>query len=379
MNLAQGCIAVGNASGVGASLNLGGTANAVPLGDGAAGVTAVALPTAIPLAQGSLLVGGATSKAEALAVARGSVVRGDSSGYAAAYSAKAAGKVLTGNGTDATSISLGDLEEYRRNRCYVNFIKAPQVPIHAANTMAIVTAANSQQDFFTVNGFNFELSQGTANTELAATGLTPGTTGWLLPGDNTAADWMEMTRGITLGSAQSFVSGTDAFYLRCAFYIVTRANHTHLYMGFRTLTAYVDAKTNADHLLAYDDKVAIGISDNAGVLTRHVSLATTDTALNAAHAAAANGNIYAFEIGVAANRVATFKVGHATPAGTTAAQMEAGRVAAIADLATDATWAGTAFSVTTAVNFVPYIVWGMAGGAAISDTRLLSWDCGYTE
>jgi hypothetical protein len=53
------------------------------------------------------------------------------------------------------------------------------------------------------------------------------------------------------------------------------------------------------------------------------------------------------------------------------------RVAALADLAVDATIEGVAKSVTTAINFVPYIAYGMAGGTAASDTRIMSFDCDY--
>jgi hypothetical protein len=311
--------------------------------------------------------------------ARGDLARRNASSWGR-FSAKTAGASIVGDGTDVvlanTAALIASTNEYKKQRCYMNFLKARQVPIFKKASMVIVTAA-AEEDFFHVDGNYFELSQPTANTALATTGLAPGASGWLLPGDNTAADYMELTRGIVLGSAQSFLSGTDAFFLRVAFLITTRANHTHLYAGFRKLGAYADTKTNTDHLAAYDDKAAIGVSTNAGVLTRHVSLATTDTALNATHAAAANLDVLALEIGIASTRVCTFKVGHATPAGSTAAEYEAARVAAIADLATDATWAGTAFSVTTAINFVPYIAWGMAGSTAISDTTIMHFECDY--
>jgi hypothetical protein len=340
--------------------------------------------TQLVLVLGDTIVGrvdatGITADLEFSSEARGDLLRRDASAWGR-FAAKTTGAFPVGNGTDVvlanTAALLASVDEYKKQRCFVNFLKQPQVPIFKKATMAIVTAA-AEEDFFHVNGNYFELSQPTANTELAATGLAPGAGGWLLPGDNTAADYMELTRGIVLGSAQSFLTGTDAFFLRVAFLITTRANHTHLYAGFRALGAYADTKTNTDHLAAYDDKVAIGISTNAGVLTRHVSLATTDTALNATHAAAANGDVLALEISVAANRVCTFKVGHSTPAGASAAEYEAARVAAIADLATDATWAGTALSATTAINFIPYIAYGMAGGAAISDTRIMHFEADY--
>jgi hypothetical protein len=332
--------------------------------------------TDILLAQGKGLVGNASGYGSALTVARGSIVRGDSSGYAAAYSGKSEGKLLMGDGTDVVASSWDEAATHTRRYASIDFTTKNQTSLFAKNTMAIATAANSQEDYFRMDNHYFELSQGTANTALAATGLTPGATGWLLPGDNTAADWMEITRGIVLGSATSYLSGTDAFFVRAAFLISNRNRHTHLYLGFRNLAAYADAKTNNDHLAAYDDKFAFGVSTNAGVITRHTSKATTDAALNAAHAAAADGDILALEISCAASLVTTYKIGHATPAGATAAQTQAAVAVAYANLATDATIAGTAFSATTAIEFVPYIVVGMAGGTDISTTRLCKFEHG---
>lgn len=313
--------------------------------------------------------------------ARGDVLRRGANTWER-LAAGANGAQLIGDGTDivvAGSYHHAMALERQKNRCFVNFLKQPQVPLFAKNTMAILTAVNSQEDFFHVNGHYFELSQGTANTAMAAGGLTPGASGWLLTGDNAAADWIEITRGIASGSAASYVVGTDSFFLRVAFLITTRARHTHLYAGFRAIGAYADAKTNADHLAAYDDKVAIGISTNAGVLTRHTSIATADVATNAAHAAAANGDVLALQVSVDATGLTSCMIGHATPAGATFAELEAARVAAIANLATDASIVAVPKTMTSAAEFVPYIVYGMAGGTDVSDTRLMSFEASYNE
>jgi hypothetical protein len=298
------------------------------------------------------------------------------------------GVQLIGDGTDivvAGSYHHAMALERQKNRCFVNFLKQPAVAIHAKDTMAIVTAANAQQDFFHVNGHYFELAQGVgaagANTALAAAGLTPGVSGWLLPGDNTATDSVEITRGIVAGSACSFVTGVDSFFIRCAFLITTRANHTHLMMGFRPLAAYGDVSTNAAHLAAYsgagDDAISIGLNNNAGRLGRHITKAGADAEANATHGAIANGTVMALQIGVTAGLATSYLIGHATPAGTSYAEYEAARVAAIADLAVDATW--TAGTVTTGLTLIPSIAYGMAGGAAASDTTIMSFECSYNE
>lgn len=319
--------------------------------------------------------------------ARGDILRRGASEWQR-LAAGGLGVGLIGDGTDIVvpgSYHYAMEQERQKNRCFINFLKQPAVSIQAKDTMAIVTAANAQQDFFRVNGHYFELAQGIgaagANTALAAAGLTPGAGGWLLPGDNTATDSIEITRGIVAGSACSFVTGTDSFFIRCAFLITTRANHTHLMMGFRPLAAYGDVSTSAAQLAAYsgagDDALSIGITDNAGRLGRHLTKAGTDTDVNATHAAAANADVLALQIGVTAGLVTSYLIGHATPAGATYAQYEAARVAAIADLAVDATL--TAGTVTTGLTLVPTISYGMAGGAAASDTRIMSFECSYNE
>lgn len=333
-------------------------------------------------AQGDILIRGASTW-ERLGSSRGDMLIRGASNWGVT-SAKTLGAQLVGDGTDVVvgkAATLRSVDEYRKNRMSINFLKQPQVPIFKKLTMAIVTAA-AEEDFFWIGPHYFEISQPTANIELAATGLTPGAGGWLLPGDNAAADYIEITRGIVAGSAQSFTTGTDAFYSRAVFLITTRANHTHLYTGFRPLGAYADTKTNADHLAAYsgagDDKFAIGISTNAGVLTRHVTKAGADTATNATHAAIANATAVALEITCTAALSCTYKIGHDDATGHTAyADLEVDRLAAIADLTADASW--TASTVTTAITVVPYIAYGMAGGTAISDTRLMSWEVSYTE
>lgn len=262
----------------------------------------------------------------------------------------------------------------------LDFTTEREVPIFAKTTGAIKTAANAQQDFFWVGEprHYFELAQGVgalgANTLLAANGLTPSTTGWLLTVDNTATDSIEITEGIVLGSARSFVTGTSpAFTMKCAFLVTTRANITHLGMGFRKLVAYETASTYAEWQAAYDDKAMIGIKSNAGALSTETSKATVDTSTALAHAAAVNGDILALQVLVDASGNVTYKLGIATPAGSTAAQTQAAVTAAYAALDTDAN--AVAFQFTAATVVVPSIIIG-ASGAAAPDVKLVNYFCG---
>jgi hypothetical protein len=283
------------------------------------------------------------------------------------------GQVLRVNGA-------GTAPTWSEDCTALDFTQQREAAIFAKTTGAIKTAVNAQQDFFWVGSPSqyFELAQGVgalgANTLLAANGLTPSTTGWLLTLDNTATDSLEITQGIVLGSARSFVAGTSAaFTLKCAFLVTTRANITHLMMGFRQLGAYVTASTYAEFATAYTDKAAIGIKDNAGTLSTETSLANVDVSTALAHAAAVNGDILALQILVSAAGVVTYKLATATPAGSTAAQTQAAVSAAYAALATDAS--AVAYTLGAGVVVVPSIVIG-ASGAAAPDVKLVNYFCG---
>jgi hypothetical protein len=260
----------------------------------------------------------------------------------------------------------------------VDFTSTHEVAIFAKTTGAIKTAANAQQDFFYV-GYQpkyFELAQGVgalgADTLLAANGLTASATGWLLTLDNTATDSLEITEGIVAGSAHSYVAGTDTAQCKAVFRVGTRANITHLGFGLRKLVAYETASTAAEWKAAYDDKAMLGIATNAGVLKTETSVGGADTETALAHAAAANGDLLALEVDLAATRAVTYKIGTATPAGTTYAQMQTGLAAALAALAADAN--APAYSFTASLVVVPSIIIG-ASGAGAPDTTLVYYGC----
>jgi hypothetical protein len=374
---------------------------------------------------------GSTADLELSSEARGDLLRRGAAAWER-FSAKDSGKVLVGDGTDVVSVAVsGDLTlsaagaaavvnvtqasqaigdmlykptastlarlpigtagqvlrvnagatapSWSDDVTSIDFTQQREAAIFAKTTGAIKTAANAQQDFFYVGNppQYFELAQGVgalgANTLLAANGLTPSATGWLLTLDNTATDSLELTQGIVLGSAKSFLAGTSAaFQLKCAFLVGTRANITHLLAGFRKLGAYVTASTLVEAQTAYDDKAMIGISDNAGVLSTETSLATVDVHTALAHAAAADGDILAVQVLVSAAGVTTYKLATATPAGSTAAQTQAAVTAAYAALATDASAVAYTFG---AVNVVPSIIIG-ASGASAPDVKLVNYFCG---
>jgi hypothetical protein len=349
-----------------ADLNISGQARGDILRRGAAAWERLAAATSA-----QILVGDGT---DVVSVA----VSGDLTISSAGVTTIGAGKVtatMLASGAAASSVATTDAAQTS-----IDFTQEREVAIFAKTTGAIKTAANAQQDFFRVGNppQYFELAQGVgatgANTLLAANGLTPSTTGWLLTLDNTATDSLEITQGIVLGSARSFVTGTSAaFTMKCAFLVTTRANITHLGMGFRKLVAYETANVYTEWQTAYDEKAMIGIKDNAGALSTETSKATVDVSTALAHAAAANGDILALQVLVSGAGVVTYKLATATPAGSTAAQIQAAVTTAYAALATDAS--AVAFTFTAATVVVPSIIIA-ASGASAPDVKWVNYFCG---
>ncbi len=352
---------------------------------------------------------GHTGDLEVASEARGDLLRRGATAWER-VSAKTSGQILVGDGTDVVSVAVSgdvtlssagvtaigadkitaamiaadvvesELATSIAAHASLDFTTEREVAIFAKTTGAIKTAVNAQQDFFRVGSpqHYFELAQGVgatgANTLLAANGLTPSTSGWLLTLDNTATDSLEITQGIVLGSARSFVTGTSAaFTIKGAFLVTTRANITHFGFGFRKLAAYETANVYTEWQTAYDEKAMIGIKDNAGALSTETSKATVDASTALAHAAAANGDILALQVLVSGAGAVTYKLATATPAGSTAAQMQAAVTAAYAALAVDAS--AVAFTFTAATVVVPSIIIG-ASGAAAPDVKLVNYFCG---
>lgn len=281
-----------------------------------------------------------------------------------------------------TDVAESAVETSVSNHTEVDFTAAHEVALFAKTTGDIATAANAQQDFFYVMSplpHYFELAQGVgatgANTLLAANGLTPAANGWLLTCDNTATDSIEITEGIVLGSARSFLTGTSAaFRMRCAFIVPTRASVTHFQMGFRKLGSYVTANVYTELQTAYDEKAMIGFKDNAGAFSTETSKATVDVSTSLAHAANTDADLMALQVDVSSGGVVTYKLATATPAGTTAAQTRTAVAAAYAALAADAS--AVAFTFTAATVVIPSIILG-ASGAAAPDIRIADYFCGF--
>jgi hypothetical protein len=279
---------------------------------------------------------------------------------------------VTGASTLTGAVTLNSIVPYNT---VIDFTKEKWVPFFAKTTGAIMTEADTQEDFFYVGSPKryFEIFQDGNNTDNAGPWVV-GATGWVMPGPDATDQGTQLTEGIILGSAKSYTAGTDAAVLKVAFYIPTRDQIAELFVGFRILGAYAVADDATELKTAYTEKAVVGIEAASGVLNMYVSKNNADSGPTACtHAAAADGDILAIEATLsAANRV-TYKIGTATPAGTTAAEIRAGVTAAYADLTADVLCAPAAVTLTAATEVVPTIMWATANGTGAWTTTLVDY------
>ena len=242
----------------------------------------------------------------------------------------------------------------RKRYSYVDFTSAEQVPLFAKTTHAIATPANTQQDYFRVDGNYFEIIQNGQNDVIPDFPRT--ISGWKLPLDQ-ATDGIEITQGIVAGVAtpMKFVTGTDAFFIKVKFEITTLANLAHFGVGFRELAAYEATLTTAANAITlYDEKVMMKTVVTSGNVSSTTSVGGTDVSTVATGTPIVSGTPVTWEVRVSAARVCTFYVD-----GT-------------ADVLLNA---GTANTLATGKTLIPSIsACGNATGA--SSIELVTYECG---
>jgi len=269
-------------------------------------------------------------------------------------------------GGAATISGAATIDSITPSKTEIDFTVEHQVPFFAKTTGAIMTEVDTQEDYFRVGELNtyFEIFQDGDNSDCVGS-WGDGLTGWVIPGADAVDQGVQLTEGIALGSAHSFTGGTDTMKMQVAFLIPTRAQLDVLQVGFRKLGAYAVGDDDTEWAAAYDDKVTVGIIDNAGVIKQMTSKATSDATTSCTHAAHTNGDILALEVAVTAAGVTSVKVGSATPAGGTTAQTQAAVTAALADLTADALCNAAAITLTAA-EYVPTIEMAKTNGGASS-------------
>ena len=341
-------------------------------------------------------------------LARGYIWRGNSSGLSKPYDANDSGKVLVGDGTDLVSVDVtGDIDistggvtsitagaivnadlaanvaetnlaTTKTNHSSVNFLKEGWFPIFAKSTRAVVTEVDTQEDFFyTSNGTYFEYFQDGA-VATAVTAFSPSVVGLVFPGDDETDTGFQLTEGILLGPARSFLVGTDAFYMQVVFYLPEIDQHADLMAGFRQLGAYAVADDATELATAYDRKVLLGIEGAAAALVQYTSIdAGTDVGPTTCTGTdPVDGDVIALKIAVSSGGVTTVSYGKAAAAGATYAQVLAAATSAVAALTSDALCNAATVTLNAATVVVPTIMMASANGTGANTSTIVSYYAG---
>jgi hypothetical protein len=278
--------------------------------------------------------------------------------------------VVTFTGGITSTAGVNTINDIAPSATVMDFTYEHQVPFFAKTTGAIMTEADTQEDYFRVGPLNtyFEIFQDGNNTDCVGS-WGDGAAGWVIPGPNAADQGLQLTEGIVLGSAHSFTAQTDTATMTVVFKVATRAQLDVLQVGFRVLAAYAVGDDDTEWAAAYDDKATVGIIDNAGVIKQTTSVATSDVTTACTHAAAADGDLLALRVAVSAAGATTVSVGTDTPAGGTTAQIQTSLTAALADLTAD-TLCNAAAVTLTAGEYVPTIAMAKAAGGVSTLTLI---------
>ena len=222
---------------------------------------------------------------------------------------------------------------------------------------------------FWVDGNYFEYKAANAANNIPfVKNFPPG--GWLFPivaGDDTAG--IEVTQGVTAIQGQNqFVTGTDAFFMQCLFYVGTLANVDNLQMGFRAIGDYVAGAVAEPTGLdtAYSDLAMMGIRSTDGAPYSNTRAGSgTAVPTRASHANAAATSWLALRIEVTAAGVVTYKIGTSS----------ASSGAAITALASDLLLTPVTYTFTSALTVIPSIVVSSSGTGYV-DWGILKYNCG---
>jgi hypothetical protein len=262
---------------------------------------------------------------------------------------------------------------------YVNFLKEQWAPIFAKTTRAIVTEADTQEDFFYVGHPQryFEYFQDGA-VATAVTGFSPSTAGWVFPGDDEADTGFQLTEGILLGQAHSFLVGTDAFQVTVVFYLPEIDQHAELMVGFRVLGAYAVADDATELATAYDRKVLIGLEGAAAALVQYTSIASgTDVGPTTCTGTdPVDGDVVALKVAVSAAGVTSVSYGKAAATSGSYAHVQAAATTALAALTADTLCNAAAVTLDAATVVVPTIIMASANGTGANTSTIVSYSAG---
>jgi hypothetical protein len=236
---------------------------------------------------------------------------------------------------------------------YVDFSKLNTMPTVASDTGAIMTAADNQVDYWTINGSQFEIEQhGAAGSAT----FTHTASGWQIPVGGTNGNGITICQGSTniASTRNKYTTGTDGFYLKVKFEQTVLADTDVVMVGFREAGTTQATSTPATALTDYDHKVLFGVVDNAGAMACYSSTgAGSDTNTTPTNVLNVSGTAITVEVRVS----------------------EARLVSVLVDGTADALVATAALTLTTGKVLVPHMAITSTGAGA-EKVELVSWECG---
>jgi len=242
---------------------------------------------------------------------------------------------------------------------YVDFRQEPVTGCFAKTTHAIAASTNTLQWYTRVGseGHYFEFLNIDTNTKIFP---VADASGWLLPDVDTDAIGGVISQGIVAGAAtkMKFVTGTDAFYLKCKLLVTDIDNFDVIAIGFRELAAYAVTIAPATLKTDYDHKALIGVFDDAGAVVTEVSTAAgADVETACTGTPIVTGTAFTWEVRIRKDLSVEFYVN--------------GVLDALAAAATPV--------VTTGKTLIPHIVHINTGTGTLGTIHLQTYECGLLE
>jgi hypothetical protein len=181
-------------------------------------------------------------------------------------------------------------------------------PVMSAQTGGVAAVTiNTTNQWSVGNGYIFECYNNTVATNIGpiitSTGLNIDHIG------SAASKIIEITRGVTAGSPDSFVAGTSAaFYVQATFNINTLADVTDLFIGFRKAQAYQNTG-----LTTYTDYATIGVHSTAGEIQLQTQIASGGNTVTDTTQAILAATNFTIRVNVSSAGVVTYLLNGAAP------------------------------------------------------------------
>jgi hypothetical protein len=255
------------------------------------------------------------------------------------------GQVLVGAGASANPVPT-----YMTNASVTYVGAFHNIPSMSASTGGVAAVTINTYNIWSVPqwGATFEQYNTTVSTAIAPSvsatlgrGLNIDTIG----GGN--AKSIEITEGNTVNAKNAFVIGTSpAFYVQATFNIATLADVADVYLGFRKVQTY-----QATIPAGYTDYATIGVHGAAGEIELQTQIGSGGNTITDTTNAITAATNFTVRVNVSATGVVTYLLNGVAP--TTVA----------------------AYTFTSALTVVPYLIYTSAAGAH-AEVDFVSYQCG---